>query len=69
MVEILLFLHSFTALWSDSYGEDIAETESEDESSDYDSEDEYDVDFISDDDLEFLAPSPVPNSGGIWQFG
>ncbi|XWS37714.1 hypothetical protein CRYUN_Cryun19dG0068700 [Craigia yunnanensis] len=49
----------------DSYGEDIVETESEDESSDYDSEDEYDVDFISDDDLEFLAPSPAPNSGVV----
>ncbi|XWS50666.1 hypothetical protein CRYUN_Cryun12cG0105800 [Craigia yunnanensis] len=44
---------------SDSYGEDIAETESEDESSDYDSEDEYD------DDLEFFPSSPVPNSGVV----
>ncbi|KAE8678314.1 FK506-binding protein 4 [Hibiscus syriacus] len=50
---------------SDSYGEDIAETESEDESSDYDSDDKYGGDFIDDDDLEFYPPSPVPNSGVV----
>ncbi|EOY22955.1 hypothetical protein SCA6_004481 [Theobroma cacao] len=51
---------------SDSYGEDIAETESEDESSDYDSDDAYEHDFIDDDDdLEFFPPSPVPNSGVV----
>ncbi|XVF09706.1 hypothetical protein REPUB_Repub07fG0118400 [Reevesia pubescens] len=50
---------------SDSYAEDIAETESGDESSDYDSEDEYDDGFIDDDDLEFFPPSPVPNSGVV----
>ncbi|KAJ8626531.1 hypothetical protein MRB53_019838 [Persea americana] len=49
---------------SDSYGEDIAETETE-ESSDYDSEDEYDDDFINDDDdIEMFTSSPLrPNSG------
>ncbi|KAL4363241.1 hypothetical protein GQ457_04G012620 [Hibiscus cannabinus] len=50
---------------SDSYGEDIAETESEDETSDYDSEDEYGDDFIDDGDLEFYPPSHVPNSGVV----
>ena len=50
---------------SDSYGEDIAETVSEDESSDYDSEDEYEDDLINDDDLEFFPTSPIPNSGVI----
>lgn len=50
---------------SDSYGEDIAGTES-DESTDYDIEDEYDDDndFIVED-LDMYPPSPVPNSGGI----
>lgn len=47
---------------SDSYGEDIAETETE-PSSDYDSEDEYEDGFIDDDDLEIYPPSPRPNSG------
>ncbi|PSR93366.1 Peptidyl-prolyl cis-trans isomerase [Actinidia chinensis var. chinensis] len=47
----------------DSYGEDIAETES-DESTDYDTEDEYDSDFI-DDDLDMYPPSPIPNSGVV----
>ncbi|KAL7001641.1 peptidylprolyl isomerase [Sarracenia purpurea var. burkii] len=46
---------------SDSYEEDIAETEF-DESTDYDTEDEYD-DFIVDD-LD-TYPSPVPNSGVV----
>ncbi|KAE8729921.1 Peptidyl-prolyl cis-trans isomerase FKBP15-3 [Hibiscus syriacus] len=47
---------------SDSYGEDIAQTESEDES---DSDDEYSDDFIDDNDREFYPPSPVPNSGVV----
>lgn len=48
---------------SDSYGEDIAETES-DQSIDYDTEDESDDDFIVGD-LGMYPPSPIPNSGGI----
>ena len=50
---------------SDSYGEDIAESDS-DESSDYDTEDEHEDNFI-DDDLDMYPPSQshVPNSGGI----
>ncbi|XAR71792.1 Peptidylprolyl isomerase [Bertholletia excelsa] len=53
----------------DDYGsgsdfeEDIAGSET-DESSDYDTEDEYDDDFI-DDDLDVYPPSPVPNSGVV----
>ncbi|KAB1208168.1 Peptidyl-prolyl cis-trans isomerase FKBP53 [Morella rubra] len=49
---------------SDSSGEDIAETETED-SSDFDSEDDYEEDFIDDDDLHMYPPSPVPNSGVV----
>ncbi|XP_052187830.1 peptidyl-prolyl cis-trans isomerase FKBP53-like [Diospyros lotus] len=49
---------------SDSYEEDIAETET-DESSDYDSEDAYEDDFIFDDDMEMYSPSPVRNSGVV----
>lgn len=48
----------------DSDGEDIAETD-EDESSTYDTEDEYDDDFIDDSDFEMFPPSPVPNSGVV----
>ncbi|KAF8412370.1 hypothetical protein HHK36_000334 [Tetracentron sinense] len=48
----------------DSYGEDIAETETED-STDYDTEDEYENDFIDDGDLEVFPSSPVPNSGVV----
>ncbi|OMO85875.1 hypothetical protein CCACVL1_09947 [Corchorus capsularis] len=52
---------------SDSFGEDIAETDSEDDSSDYNTEDEYENDFIDDDDddLGMFPPSPVPNSGVV----
>ncbi|XP_010276477.1 PREDICTED: peptidyl-prolyl cis-trans isomerase FKBP53 [Nelumbo nucifera] len=51
---------------TDSYGEDIGETETE-ESTDYDTEDEdeYDEDFIDDGDVEVFPPSPVPNSGVV----
>ncbi|KAK9293158.1 hypothetical protein L1049_021145 [Liquidambar formosana] len=49
---------------SDSFGEDIAETETE-ESTDYDTEDGYDDDFIDDNDMEMFPPSPVPNSGVV----
>ncbi|KAL9412116.1 hypothetical protein AB3S75_045688 [Citrus x aurantiifolia] len=48
---------------SDSYGEDIAETET-DESSGFDTEDEYGDDFIDDDDNEEFYSS-VPNSGVV----
>lgn len=48
---------------SDSFGEDIAETESE--SSEYDSDDAYDDGFIDDEDLDIYPPSPVPNSGVV----
>ncbi|XP_077231937.1 peptidyl-prolyl cis-trans isomerase FKBP53-like [Tasmannia lanceolata] len=47
---------------TDSYGEDIVETDT-DQSSDYDeSEDEYDDDFIDDDDLEMSDASPKPKN-------
>ncbi|XP_042512634.1 peptidyl-prolyl cis-trans isomerase FKBP53 isoform X2 [Macadamia integrifolia] len=49
---------------SDSYGEDIAQTETED-STDYDTEDEFEGDFIDDSDLEAYQSSPVPNSGVV----
>lgn len=59
---------------SDSFGEDIAETDTDD-SSEYDTGDEYDDEFIDDDDDDYpeLYPtSPVPKSGGIlkiwWSF-
>ncbi|KAK4837459.1 hypothetical protein QYF36_005682 [Acer negundo] len=47
---------------SDSYGEDIEESETE--SSEFDTEDEYDDDFIEHDD-DMFPPSPVPNSGVV----
>ncbi|KAK1576004.1 hypothetical protein Q3G72_010051 [Acer saccharum] len=47
---------------SDSYGEDIEESETE--SSEFDTEDEYDDDFIEDDN-DMFPPSPVPNSGVV----
>ncbi|XP_038999298.1 peptidyl-prolyl cis-trans isomerase FKBP53-like [Hibiscus syriacus] len=51
---------------SDSYGEDIADIQSEDESSDYDSDDEYGENLIDDGgDYEFYSHSPVPNSGVV----
>lgn len=47
---------------SDSYEEDIAETESEgEESTDYDTDDDV-AEFI-DHDIDMFPPSPVPNSG------
>ena len=50
---------------SDSFGEDIEGTESDD-SSDYGSEDGYDDGFIVDSDIDMYHSSPVPNSGGIF---
>ncbi|TKY71070.1 Peptidyl-prolyl cis-trans isomerase FKBP53 [Spatholobus suberectus] len=48
----------------DSWGEDIEGTETE-ESSEYDSEDEYADDFIDDSDVDMYPSSPVPNSGVV----
>ncbi|PON59959.1 Peptidyl-prolyl cis-trans isomerase, FKBP-type [Trema orientale] len=49
---------------SDSFGEDIADTETD--SSEFDNSDDYDDEFIDDDDdLELYPPSPVPNSGVV----
>lgn len=63
----LLCLISFTLVLSDSYEEDIAETESEgEESTDYDTDDDV-AEFI-DHDIDMFPPSPVPNSGGILTF-
>lgn len=50
---------------SDSWGEDIEGTDT-DESSEYDSEDDYDDGFIVDSDVDMYQSSPVPNSGGIF---
>ncbi|KAA0067690.1 peptidyl-prolyl cis-trans isomerase FKBP53 [Cucumis melo var. makuwa] len=51
---------------SDSFGEDIAETDTED-SSEYDTGDEYDDEFIDDDDdyPGMYSTSPVPKSGVV----
>lgn len=66
--------HFLTTMQSDSFGEDIAETDTED-SSEYDTGDEYDDEFIDDDDDEYpemYPTSPVPKSGGnlkiLWIF-
>ncbi|KAJ7970067.1 Peptidylprolyl isomerase [Quillaja saponaria] len=48
----------------DSFGEDIAQTES-DESSEYDNEDECADGFIDDSDLDMYHSSLVPNSGVV----
>ena len=51
---------------SDSFGEDIAETDTED-SSECDTGDEYDDEFIDDEDDEYpgiFSNSSVPKSGG-----
>ena len=58
-----------TTMWSDSFGEDIADTNSDD-SSEFDSEDGYEDedDFIDDSDLDMYNPSHVPNSGGRLTF-
>ncbi|XP_014519376.1 peptidyl-prolyl cis-trans isomerase FKBP53 [Vigna radiata var. radiata] len=48
----------------DSWGEDIEGTDTT-ESSEYDSEDEYDNDFIVDSDVDIYQSSPVPNSGVV----
>ncbi|KAK9914108.1 hypothetical protein M0R45_037904 [Rubus argutus] len=48
---------------SDSYGEDIGESESG-ESSDYSSDDEFDDEFI-DNDLQMYPPSPATKSGVV----
>lgn len=45
----------------ESYGEDIADTETDISEDD----DQYEDSFINDGDVEFLPPSPIPNKSGI----
>ncbi|KAL6007971.1 hypothetical protein ACLOJK_033476 [Asimina triloba] len=47
---------------ADSYGVDLSEAETDD-STDYDNEDEYDVDFVDDSDFEIFPSSAQPTSG------
>lgn len=61
----IFFLIFLLRCESDSWGEDIEGTDTT-ESSEYDSEDEYDNDFIVDSDVDIYQSSPVPNSGGIF---
>ncbi|KMZ63066.1 Peptidyl-prolyl cis-trans isomerase [Zostera marina] len=56
--------HSGDGNSTDSYGEDITEQGS-DESVDFDSEEDYDEDFIDDGDVEVFPPSPKTNSGVV----
>ncbi|KAH9781124.1 peptidyl-prolyl cis-trans isomerase FKBP43 [Citrus sinensis] len=49
---------------SESYGEDIADTETE-RSTGHSDEDKYDDSFINDADLEIIPPSPVSGGGEI----
>jgi len=59
---LFFLLVSFTAMQSESYGEDIADTETE--RSDYSDEDEYDDSFIDDDIVpEASSPSPISKEG------
>lgn len=55
---------SFTIAERESYGEDIADTETE-RSTGHSDEDKYDDSFINDADLEIIPPSPVSGGGGI----
>jgi hypothetical protein len=57
-----LFLVSFTTMERESYGEDIADTETE--KSVHSDEDAYDDSFIDDDnDPAVFSPSPISNEG------
>ena len=56
-----------TTMWSDSIEDDSSGTETQD-SSEFDSEDEYEDGFIDDSDLGMYPPSQVPNSGGSLTF-
>lgn len=55
---------SFTITERESYGEDIADTETE-RSAGHSDEDKYDDSFINDADLDVIPPSPVSDGGGI----
>lgn len=56
------FLISFTTMERESYGEDIADTETE--KNDHSDEDDYEDSFIDDDgDLAVFPPSPISNEG------
>lgn len=58
------FLFSFTTMERESYGEDIADTETE--RSDHSDEDDYDDSFIDDDgDPAVFPPSPISNEGTL----
>ena len=47
----------------ESYGEDIADTDSQ--NLDYSDEDEYEDSFINDDEPELFPPSPISCGGGM----
>lgn len=65
LVKCYIFLFAFTLFLSESYGEDIADTESE-KSSDYGTKEEGEFDdFIDDGDLEMFPPSENRTSAGI----
>lgn len=49
----------------ESYGEDIADTETE-KSNDHGEEDDYEDSFIDDGELEVFPSSPVSSDGGIF---
>ncbi|ESR54736.1 peptidyl-prolyl cis-trans isomerase FKBP43 [Citrus sinensis] len=55
---------SFTIAERESYGEDIADTETE-RSTGHSDEDKYDDSFINDADLDIIPPSPVSGGGEI----
>lgn len=60
-----MFLDLFPWLYlSDSYGEDIADTDASDSYGNSDDEDEYESDFIDDDDYEMFPGPPRQKSGG-----
>jgi len=50
---------------TDSYGEDIADTDASDSYNDSDDEDEYESDFIDDDDYKMFSASPRRKSGVV----
>lgn len=58
----MVVLNFLYLTWSDSYGEDIMEINTDD-SSEFDTGDEYEDDFADDDD-DLFPPSTVRNSGG-----
>lgn len=61
-IQLSFFLISFTTMERESYGEDIANTETE--KSDRSDEDDYDDSFINDDgDLAVFSASPISHEG------